>query len=81
MSGERYSSDGPIEQKVAAERDEPFVVFHIGLRINAFWKLHRWVPIFLIAPRMVRELVADSESGLLGSRTVLGPGIRNIGFV
>lgn len=30
---------------------------------------------------MVRELVADEESGLLGSRTVVGPGIRNIGFV
>jgi len=81
MQEDRYSSDAPIEQRVAAERDEPFVVFHIGLRINAFWKIHRWLPIFLIAPRMVRELVSDPESGLLGSRTVVGPGIRNIGFV
>jgi hypothetical protein len=81
MSGQYQNTDGVIEDKIAAERDETFVVFHIGLRINAFWKLHRWVPIFLVAPRMVRELVSDSESGLLGSRTVIGPGIRNVGFV
>jgi hypothetical protein len=81
MTDIKDGSDDPIEQRVAAERDEAFVVFHIGLRINAFWKIHRWVPIFLVAPRMVRELVSDPESGLLGSRTVLGPGIRNIGFV
>jgi len=81
MSDNGHASDAPIEQRVAAERDEAFVVFHIGLRINAFWKIHRWVPIFLIAPRMVRELVLDSVSGLLESRTVVGPGIRNVGFV
>lgn len=81
MSDSHRRTDEPIEQRVAAERNEEFVVFHIGLRINAFWKLHRWLPIFLIAPRMVRELVSDSESGLLESRTVVGPGIRNVGFV
>lgn len=30
---------------------------------------------------MVRELVSDPDSGLLGSRTVVGPGIRNLGFI
>ncbi len=69
------------ERKVTAEREEDFVVFHIGMRINAFWKVHRWLPILLLAPRMVRELMDDGSSGLLGSRTVLGPGMRNIGFV
>ncbi|WP_222914378.1 DUF4188 domain-containing protein [Natrinema sp. SYSU A 869] len=81
MTDNCHRGDEPIEQKVAAERSEEFVVFHIGLRINAFWKLHRWLPIFLIEPQIVRELVSDPESGLLGSRTVVGPGIRNIGFV
>lgn len=42
MQADRYNSDAPIEQRVAADRDEPFVVFHIGLRINAFWKIHRY---------------------------------------
>lgn len=81
MTGDHRRDDAPIEQKVAAERDEEFVVFHIGLRINAFWKIHRWLPIFLLAPRMVRELISNPKSGLLGSRTVVGPGIRNIGFI
>lgn len=75
------NTGGVVEQKVAADHDDEFVVFHIGLRINALWKIHRWLPIFLVAPRMVRELVSDPESALLGSRTVIGPGIRNVGFV
>lgn len=81
MADNHYETTGPVEQKVAAERSEEFVVFHIGVRINALWKIHRWLPIVLIAPRMVRELISDPESGLLGSRTVLGPGVRNIGLV
>jgi hypothetical protein len=81
MPDDDHDTTSPVEQKVAPERSEAFVVFHIGVRINALWKLHRWLPIVLIAPRMVRELVSDSESGLLGSRTVVGPGLRNIGFV
>ena len=85
--GERAATDGGragddlVREKVTADRDGEFVVFHIGMRINAFWKLHRWLPIALVAPRMVRELRDDPESGLLGSRTVVGPGIRNVGFV
>ena len=78
----RTRTDGePIDRRVTAERDEGFVVFHIGMRINALWKVHRWLPILLFGPRMVRELRADPDSGLLGSRTVVGPGIRHIGFV
>jgi hypothetical protein len=81
MADPPHDTAGPIERRVAAERSGEFVVFHIGVRINAFWKLHRWLPIVLIAPRMVRELVADPDTGLLGGRTVVGPGVRNIGFV
>lgn len=77
MSDDGHDADAPIEQRVAAERDDPFVLFHIGLRINAFWKIGRWLPIPLIAPRMVRELVSDPEPGLLGRRTAIGLGIRS----
>jgi hypothetical protein len=75
------SGDRVVTERVQADRDGEFVVFQIGMRINQFWKVHRWLPIALVAPRMVRELQSDPESGLLGSRTVVGPGIRNIGFV
>jgi hypothetical protein len=78
--GGRSGSD-LLREKVHADREEEFVVFHIGMRVNAFWKLHRWLPVALVAPKMVRELVADPDSGLLESRTVVGPGIRNVGFV
>ncbi|MUW13895.1 DUF4188 domain-containing protein [Halorubrum sp. CBA1125] len=81
MSQQECSTGEVREQKVTAERDDEFVVFHIGMRINAFWKIHRWLPLLLVAPRMVRELMDNPESGLLGSRTVLGPGVRHIGFV
>jgi len=74
-------SEGVLEDRVTVEREGELVVFHIGMRINAFWKVHRWLPLLLVAPRMVRELTADPESGLLGSRTVVGPGIRHVGFV
>lgn len=66
--------------RVHAERDDDVVVFLIGMHINSFWKLHRWLPVFLVAPRMVRELRADEESGLLGSWSFLSPP-RGIGFV
>jgi hypothetical protein len=66
--------------RVHAERDDEVVVFLIGMRINALWKVHRWLPIFLVAPRMVSELRAADESGLLGSWTFLSPP-RGIGFV
>lgn len=60
--GVATDSDGLIQEKVSAEREDEFVVFHIGMRINAFWKLHRWLPLFAVAPRMVRELQADPGS-------------------
>jgi len=81
MARTRASDGGPVEGRVTAERDDEFVVFHVGLRVNAFRKVHHWLPLVLVAPRIVRELVDDPESGLLGSRTVVGPGIRSIGFV
>lgn len=81
MTEPQRHGDGVIEQKVTAERETEFVVFHIGMRINSLWKIHRWLPLLILAPRMVRELVADDESGLMGSRTVLGSGLRNIAFV
>lgn len=74
-------TDGVVTERVTAEREDTFVVFHIGMRINTLWKVHRWLPFFLVAPRMVRELAADEESGLLGSRSVVGPGLRNLGFI
>ncbi len=66
--------------RVHADREDDVVVFLIGMRVNAFWKLHRWIPVFLVAPRIVRELRSEDESGLLGSWSFLSPP-RGVGFV
>lgn len=55
-----------IPQRMAAEIDGDFVVFLIGMRVNKPWKPHKWLPVFLAMPRMLKELSAHPESGLLG---------------
>lgn len=42
------------------------MVFLIGIRVNKPWKIHKWLPVFLAMPRMVKELAANPESGFLG---------------
>ncbi len=51
---------------MTAEIEGDFVVFLIGMRINKPWKVHKWLPVFLAMPRMLRELEAHPESGFLG---------------
>jgi hypothetical protein len=52
---------------MSAQIEGDFVVFVIGMRINKPWKPHKWLPVFLAMPRMLRELRAQPESGFLGS--------------
>lgn len=56
-----------ITERMTAEIDGEFVVFLIGMRVNKPWKIHKWLPVFLAMPRMLRELNAHKESGFLGS--------------
>ena len=53
-------------QRMGAEMDGEFVVFLIGMRVNKPWKIHKWLPVFLAMPRMLKELSADPASGFLG---------------
>jgi len=55
-----------VDKRVTAQLEGGFVVFLIGMRINKPWKLHKWVPVFLAMPRMLKELEAHPESGFLG---------------
>jgi hypothetical protein len=64
-----------IDERMTADIEGDFVVFRIGMRINKLWKAHKWIPVFLAMPRMLRELDADPDSGLLGYHRNLG--IRN----
>ena len=62
--------------KVIADNDEPIVVFVVGLRINRWRALRRWVPLVLTIPTMLHDLTRVPDGGLLGYRLLLGPGPR-----
>jgi hypothetical protein len=61
-----------INQRMTVNMTGDFVVFIIGMRINRFWKFHKWVPVALSMPRMLKELSRKSESGLLGFQVLFG---------
>jgi Domain of unknown function (DUF4188) len=55
-----------IPERMSAKVDGDFVVFLIGMRVNKPWKVHKWLPVFLAMPKMVKELKNNPSSGLLG---------------
>ena len=59
-------------KRVTADIEGDFVVFLIGMRINKPWKVHKWLPVFLAMPKMIRELQQRPESGFLGHIPGLG---------
>ncbi|MCK5830786.1 MAG: DUF4188 domain-containing protein [Methylococcales bacterium] len=59
-------------ERMTASKDEGFVVFIIGMRINKLWKIHKWLPIALVMPKMIRELNANPELGLLSQESWMG---------
>ena len=61
-----------ISERMTAEIDGEVVVFLIGMRINRMWKIHKWFPVAMAMPRMLRELQADPDSGLLGFQSWFG---------
>ena len=59
-------------ERLTARIDGEVVVFLIGMRINRFWKVHRWLPVARAMPRMIAELAAKPHSGFLGAEQWLG---------
>ena len=55
-----------IAQRMTSRIDGDFVVFLIGLRVNKPWKIHKWLPVFLAMPRMLKELAANPASEFWG---------------
>src|SRR4051794_582893 len=55
-----------IPARMSAELEGDFVVFVIGMRVNKPWKIHKWLPVFLAMPRMLKELAKHPECGFLG---------------
>lgn len=59
-------------QRMTAELDGDFAVFLIGARINSWWRIDKWLPVARAMPRMLRELQAQPELGLLGAHGWFG---------
>jgi len=57
-------------ERMCAQMDGDFVVFIIGMRINKWWKIHKWLPVALAMPRMLKELASKPEAGLLGVQSM-----------
>lgn len=49
-----------------AQVEGGFAVFLIGMRVNRWWRPDLWLPVLLAMGRMLRELRARPELGLLG---------------
>jgi hypothetical protein len=58
-----------INDRMCAQVDGEVVVFLIGMRINKLWKIHKWLPVALAMPRMLKELEKNPDLGFLGAHT------------
>lgn len=44
---------------------EPNTLFLIGLRVNKWYKIHKWLPVLLAMPPMLNELLKNKSLGCL----------------
>ncbi|RUQ98165.1 monooxygenase family protein [Labedella endophytica] len=58
-----------IRGRMTHEYDGELVVFRMGLRVNRWRRPDLWLPPYRAMTRMLRELQADPDSGLLGAAT------------
>jgi hypothetical protein len=63
------SSAAILPGRMTAQIDGDFVVFLIGARINRPLAVRSWLPVVRAMPRMIAELTARPELGLLGVQT------------
>src|SRR4051812_37849514 len=61
-----------IQRRVTGRMEGDFVVFLIGMRVNRWWKVHRWLRVAAAMPRMLRELEQHPELGFLGGESWFG---------
>lgn len=57
---------------MTSEMDGEFVVFLIGMRINKPWKIHKWLPVLLAMPKMLKELYRNPEMGFISQESWFG---------
>ena len=62
----------PRSERLTVKRDEGFVLFLIGMRVNKWWMLPVVWAVAASMTRMMRELVTDPSLGLLSSEGYFG---------
>jgi hypothetical protein len=50
-------------ERLTAVSDQGYVLFLIGMRINNWLAIHRWLPVFLAMGRMLPELFKNPQLG------------------
>jgi hypothetical protein len=65
--------------RFTAQVDGPFVVFLIGMRINRWLAVHKWLPVARAMGPMVEYLLANKRLGLMHAQTFLYP--RGVGLI
>lgn len=63
---------GTINQRIAAQIDGDFVLFLIGARVNRWWKIPQIMQTSRAMGRMIDELYAHPEMGLLHHESWFG---------
>ncbi|MDF8334399.1 DUF4188 domain-containing protein [Novosphingobium cyanobacteriorum] len=66
-----------VPARMTATHDGSVVVFVIGMRINAFRKLGKWLPVARAMGPMIAELSRNPDSGFLGTEYLIR-GLRTV---
>ena len=60
------------KQRLTTHPQDDFVLFIIGMRINSYWKIWEWLPVFLSMPKMLKELYKNSDLGFMNGQYHFG---------
>lgn len=63
--------DTVIPGRFTADFDRSLVIFVIGMRINHFHKVGKWLPVARAMGPMIEELARNPQSGFLGTEFML----------
>lgn len=61
-----------FKKRMTVALDEPIVVFILGVRINKWWKIHKWLPVLRAMPKMLKELENNQDLGYLSGESWIG---------
>ena len=69
-----------LNGRLTADHSGPLVVFIIGMRINQFWRINKWLPVARAMGPMIAEAMSNPKSGMLGYEFAL-QGLRTISVI